>query len=137
MLPKSLFIVAVPPKYKPGHHYIDITGYIDENVLGDRDDMHYPNANVARAFWGWVHNPEPGRRDHDNTAPPRYNTLCMRGSQINFRHKGNGTGDWDKYVTNKGHMGEKIYEGCAGVRQGRDKYLDETKYTQRAVWSIR
>jgi hypothetical protein len=67
---------------------------------------------------------------------PRYNTIVLQGAQINFQHTGNGNGNWNRRIINKGHLSQRVYPGCASVRMGRAMYLQPIDYNSTATIAV-
>jgi hypothetical protein len=135
---RDLFVVAVPPTYRPSDDMFDICGRFDPTVYSSEDSVekHYPSAGVYAPYWGWRHGIDPLKQNYECRDMPRYNTLVLQGAQCNFRHNGSGHGEWKDYVLNKGHLGDRIYSGCASVRNGAHMHALPINYSQTAALAV-
>lgn len=133
---RDLFVLAHPADHKYQDPVHDITGNFDPTVYGGpANRLHYPMAQVYAQRWGWYHGTDPLNRNFVPTQPPRFNTIVWQGAQRNFRYTGNSRGSWDRWVTCKGHLGDRIYPGCAKVRRGREMHLLPVNYNNTAAVS--
>jgi hypothetical protein len=135
---RDLFVVAVPPSYRPKSYYMDITGRFDSDVYGgeQRQSDHYPTSNHYARYWQWRHGKDTMSQEYEPTDMPRYNTIVLQGAQINFQHTGNGNGNWNRRIINKGHLSQRVYPGCASVRMGRAMYLQPIDYNSTATIAV-
>jgi hypothetical protein len=128
----SIFVLAVPIGYKPKRFYIDITGKHHQNMMSnhvDPDELHYPSADIYKAAWRWQTtdiNPLNKSFFYDESQHnPKFNTLVFQGHTWEYEYlPGMGAGSFSRVTQERGHWGNRVYEGCGAVRRGKKKMLE-------------
>jgi len=121
----DIFVMAVPPNYHEDKFYIDITGTLHNDLcVGEAMHLDFcPTAHIYSGFWGFRHGRNCGiARTHFGDYRAVYNTMAFQQFQTLFNYTGNGSGDFNRVVINKGHWGEKVYPGCGKARIGRARF---------------
>lgn len=149
-LTRDIFSCVVPINWSPPNFYLDLTGRhnIEMEGLGSdgntcsSDTLHYPTAELYSSLWGWQTTPESSPLDSrffsEMAHSPKFNTTCFQQHQWQFQWNGvasNGGGYTD-FVSEKTHWGENVYEGCAKVRRGAEKYFKCPSYLQTKTLSL-
>ncbi len=132
---KSIVCTMLPPNMENKiSNKIDTRGkfYTQADLhLVDRDRFnkwHYPGASRTAALMGWWDPVRKGRAAADSTARSRkvaMNFLCWQGVQFHWNAK---IEDWGTPTFEQGCFGNKVYPGCAAVRNGDLKYLRTPAY---------
>jgi hypothetical protein len=132
---RDIFACAVPINFKPHHFYFDITGQHHESMEASMtvdNTFHYPSAPIYRAKWKWIPsdiNPLNRMYFSDTMHSPKFNTLVFQNATFEFEWNSMSKGGtFSKVILEKGHWGERVYEGCGKVRRGNKKYFEIPGY---------
>ncbi len=113
---------------------IDIRGkfYTEADMrLVDTDRFNkgcYPGAARTAALMGWWDPIRKGRAAADQASRSRkvaINWICWQGVQFHWNSK---IEDWGQPTPEQGSFGNKVYPGCAAVRNGELRYLRTPTY---------
>lgn len=136
VMTRDMFACAVPANWLPRDHKLDITGEhhssIEASTVKD-GTLHYPSAKVYANRWQWETSEYNVLNKTyfcgDDPVTRKHQTLCFQDVQFGYQWNGmRGGGDFSKVIIEKGHWGPDVYEGCARVRRGKEKYFAKPSY---------
>jgi hypothetical protein len=82
---KDIFVVAVPPTFKPRFSYTDITGALHKAIqVNTAIDAHYPTHSVYANHWGWKPNPRALYSSRSQIDGGYDLSVCARSSYKRF-----------------------------------------------------
>ncbi len=132
---KSIVCTMLPPNMENKlANKIDIRGkfYTEADMrLVDTDRFNkgcYPGAARTAALMGWWDPIRKGRAAADQASRSRkvaINWICWQGVQFHWNSK---IEDWGQPTPEQGSFGNKVYPGCAAVRNGELRYLRTPTY---------
>jgi hypothetical protein len=114
----DIFCCLVPLDYRLPKEYIHLCGVPDPNKVMYSDlayGLDYPTAVPYRNYWGWKY---VSTERSTSNLPHASNMVMWQGHSKHFKHTGRGQGTYDNFVICKSPYGDRVYPGCAKIREG-------------------
>ncbi len=143
----SMFItLGLMNQSKPYAFWLSMTGVMPSSLNVDKAvarGVAYPGANAFSSHWGFGADNGDGlvqstRNQYSctpNQLERKFNVICMQEVQINIYN----SMDPSKPIVymDKGHWGDRVYEGCSAVREGRKMHLDIPSYHDIKAFTLK
>lgn len=114
----DLFVI---PIHISGHVNIkqfDITGNYHPALSASKaatEFTRYHGHEIISKHWGWRNQKNPLDAAYFQDASPNMNTIVYQDHQVGYNPS---TGKFENIISNKGHWGPSVYDGCGKTRSG-------------------